>query len=63
MVRIFADKISWMAYNEAGFQLKVMLSSEFKCTKFLLQIDHLQIFRIYSIDNTLLHHDSRGITL
>ena len=40
MIRIFADKISRMAYNEASFQLKMMLSSEFLHTKFLLLIDH-----------------------
>ena len=31
-----------MAYNETRFQLKMMLSSEFPHTKFLLLIDHLQ---------------------
>ena len=40
LIRIFADKISRMAYNEASFQLKMMLSSEFPRTKFLLLIDH-----------------------
>ena len=63
MVRIFADKISWMAYNEAGFQLKVMLSSEFPCTTIFAADRSPANFRIYSINNTLLHHDSRGITL
>ena len=29
-----------MAYNEASFQLKMMLSSEFSRTKFLLLINH-----------------------
>ena len=29
-----------MAYNEVSFQLKVMLSSEFPCTKFTLLINH-----------------------
>ena len=29
LIRIFADKILRMAYNEAGFLLKMMLSSEF----------------------------------
>ena len=29
---IFADKISRMSYNEASFQLKMMLSSEFPRT-------------------------------
>ena len=36
------DKISQMVYNEASFQLKMMLSSEFLCTKFLLLIYHPQ---------------------
>ena len=40
--RIFADKISQMAWNEADFQLKMILSSEFSCAKFLLMIDHPQ---------------------
>ena len=31
-----------MAYNEANFQLKMMLSSEFPRTKFSLKIDHPQ---------------------
>ena len=39
---IFADKILRMAYNEASFHLKMMLSSEFLRTKFLLLIDYLQ---------------------
>ena len=30
------------AYNEVSFQLKMMLSSEFPHTKFLLPIDHPQ---------------------
>ena len=34
------DKISWMAYNEASFQLKMMPSSEFPHTKFSLLINH-----------------------
>ena len=42
LIRIFTDKISWMAYNEASFQLKMMLSNKFPCTKFLLLIDHLR---------------------
>ena len=36
------DEILRMAYNEANFQLKMILSSEFPCTKFLLLIDHSQ---------------------
>ena len=35
-----------MAYNEAGFQLKMMLSSEFPRTKFSLLIDHPQNAKI-----------------
>ena len=40
LIRIFADKILQMTYNEASFQLKMMLSSEFPHTKFSLLIDH-----------------------
>ena len=36
----FADEISWMAYNKVSFQLKMILSSEFPHTKFVLLIDH-----------------------
>ena len=42
LIRIFADKISRMAYNETSFQLKMMPSIEFPCAKFLLLIDHLR---------------------
>ena len=35
---------SWMAYNEASFQLEIMPSSEFPRTKFSLLIDHPQTF-------------------
>ena len=42
LIRIFADKILWMACNEASFQLEMMLSSEFLHTKFSLLIDHPQ---------------------
>ena len=42
LIRIFKDKILWMSYNEANFQLKMMLSCEFSCTKFSLLIDHLR---------------------
>ena len=42
LIRIFPDKILRMAYNEASFQLKMMLSSEFPLTKFSLLIDHLR---------------------
>ena len=38
-----------MAYNEASFQLKMMLSSKFLCTKFLLLIDHPQKLRKFHI--------------
>ena len=41
-IRIFADKISRMIYNEASFQLKMIISSKFLCTKFSLIIDHPQ---------------------
>ena len=42
LIRIISEKISRMAYNEASFQLKMMLSSEFLRTKFLLLINHPQ---------------------
>ena len=42
LIRIFAENISWMAYNEASFQLNMMLSSEFLRTKLLLLINHLR---------------------
>ena len=42
LIRIFVDKILQMAYNEASFQLKMMLSSEFPRTKFSLLIDYLR---------------------
>ena len=45
LIKIFVDKISRMAYNEASFQLKMMVSSEFPCTKFSLLIDHPRIAR------------------
>ena len=41
-IRIFANKISRMAYNEAIFQLEMMPSSEFPPTKFSLLINHPQ---------------------
>ena len=44
LIRIFADKISRMAYSKASFQLKMMLSSEFPHTKFSLLINHPQKF-------------------
>ena len=42
LIRIFVDKILRMAYDEASFQLKMMLSSEFLRTKLSLLIDHPQ---------------------
>ena len=38
-----------MPYNEASFQPKMMLSSEFLRTKFSLLIDHLQKFHTAKI--------------
>ena len=46
---IFEDKILQMAYNKASFHLKMMLSSEFLRTKFLLLIDYLQKPRKFHI--------------
>ena len=40
LIRVFGNKILQIAYNEASFQLKMMLSSEFPSTKFSLLIDH-----------------------
>ena len=37
---IFVDEILQMVYNEASFQLKMMQSNEFLCTKYLLLINH-----------------------
>ena len=34
LIRIFADKISRIAYDEASFQLNMMLSSEFMLLNF-----------------------------
>ena len=55
LIRIFTDKISWMAYNEASLQLKMMLSSEFPHTTFSLQLQiaiickNCKNFRLYKV--------------
>ena len=52
-----------MAYNKASFQLKMIPSSEFLCTKFSLLIDHLQKLKILYYKNFQLYGNSYGTTM